>query len=596
MSVLSRIPKFRRRASQPSTPQALIPGRIPHPYQLRYLGAYLNRIERWFLRIASLLIVSGIIVGVWQFWTVHLELIPQDGGTYIEGLVGEPSTINPLYLSNNDVDQDLSHLVYSALFRTDQTEQLIPDIATGYDLSEDQKVYTIHLRDGVLFHDLQSLDANDVVFTVTAMQDPNYASPYRATFKGIQVEAVDERTVTFTLPEPFSPFPSSLTFGILPEHLWSTILPEQASRAALNLTPIGSGPYQYDRIKKDRSGGIKSMTFVRNESFYASLPHIERLEFKFYPDLEGSILAFKDGNVDGLSFLPSTRKAEVENAVGNVHFQSLRLPQYTAVFFNLNTEILKDRVVREALSKTADKQAIITTALHGEGNPIHTPILPGQLGHNPDITAPVVNVDEANKLLDDAGWKIVDDAASENNGWRMKDGKVLRFTIRTINQPEFVAVATELQNAWKALHADIHLDAFPSRDVQSAVINDREYEALLFGVILGADTDPYPFWHSSQTKHPGLNLSILKNKKVDALLEEARSSTDQEQRRAKYVEFQQIIAEEIPAIFLYNPVYTYAHDEKLKGIETTFITRPSDRFRDIASWYINTKRQFPNEE
>lgn len=594
-SFLSRTRKTRERAHR-DVPKALFGGRIPHPSQLQYLSEYLSRTERVLLRVATLFMVVGLGMGIWQFWSVHLENRPAHGGTYSEGLVGAPKTINPLYLQANDVDHDLASLVYSSLFSVDENQQIVPDVATTYELSEDKKTYTVHLREDVYFHDGEQLNADDVLFTLDAIQDSSYVSPLRATFSGIATERVDDFTVSLTLKEPFAPFPSSLTFGIVPEHLWITILPEQAGLAELNLKPIGSGPYAFDSLKKDQSGSVLSMSFAMHEQYHGGQPYIEEMQFKFYPDLETSIIAVEEGNVEGISYVPKNRKEELADANGRVRFHSFRLPQYTAVFFNMEADIFQNDEVREALGRSVHKQNIIDAALGGEGSSINTPILPGQLGYDADITGQVYDLGEARRILDEAGWAIETNEESENVGLRVKDDQVLRFTIRTVNLPEIEAVATTLQSTWESLGIDVNIDAFSSRDVQNAVINDRDYEALLFGVILGTDPDPYPFWHSSQVEHPGLNLSVYKDKTVDALLEEARETDDTTVRTENYHEFQEIVANELPALFLYNPVYTYVHDKKLQGIETTFITRPSDRFRDVTAWYINTSKGFPSSE
>lgn len=594
-SFLSRTRKIRDLAHR-DIPSPFLGGRIPHPSQLRYLGEYLSRTERWILRVATLLVLGGIGVGIWQFATVHLESVPTYGGTYSEGLVGTPKTINPLYLQNNDVDQDIARLVYSSLFRVNEHDQLVPDIATSYELSEDKKTYTIHVRNDVRFHNDTPLTVDDVIFTLRAIQDPSYNSSLRSNFAGAQVARVDDTTLSLTLREPFAPFPSSLTFGILPSESWAAILPEQASLAEFNLKPIGSGPFQFFSLNKDKSGSILSMTLVANERYYNDRAFLDNIEFKFYPDLESSIIAIEDGNVDGISYVPKSRKDEVVEKNDRAAFQSFRLPQYTAVFFNMGSGIFKHWEVREALGRASNKQSLIDVALGGEGTPIHTPILPGQIGHHEGIVGQVFDLDAGRKTLEDNGWKIEENAESENKGLRVKDGKPLRFTLRTIDQPEIMAVAEELERTWEQMNADVTVEAVPAREIQAGTIKNRDYDALLFGIILGPDPDPYPFWHSSQAKHPGLNLSVYKNKTVDGLLEAARETADTNVRVEKYREFQQILANELPAIFLYNPVYTYVHDKKLQGVESTFITRPSDRFRDVTSWYINTKRRFPSGE
>ena len=113
---------------------------------------------------------------------------------------------------------------------------------------------------------------------------------------------------------------------------------------------------------------------------------------------------------------------------------------------------------------------------------------------------------------------------------------------------------------------------------------------LLFGENLGSDPDPFPFWHSSQNEYPGLNLAIFSNKTVDQLLEDARKTSDWETRKKDYLQFQKIVAQELPAIFLYNQTYTYPQDSSVKGFDVKNISMPSDRFANLSEWYEKTKR------
>ena len=130
----------------------------------------------------------------------------------------------------------------------------------------------------------------------------------------------------------------------------------------------------------------------------------------------------------------------------------------------------------------------------------------------------------------------------------------------------------------------------PGSRIQKDKIRSREYDALLYGEIVGPDPDPYPFWHSSQNEGGGLNLAVFSNRRVDELLEKARGATKAEDREPMYKEFQDILAEEVPAIFLYSPTYTYAVARKVGGIDTGTVFTPADRFGGMTGWYVKTKR------
>lgn len=562
--------------------------KIPTWAQMKYLPRLWSPRDKTIVNLALAVFVICFAVAAVHFIWRNTELVADYGGTYTEGLVGAPQYINPILAPSNDVDQDISRLVYSRLFTYNSSGELIGDLVTNYTLSEDQKTYTFFLRPEVKFHDGDNLTVDDVLFTVSAIQNSEFKSPLRGSLAGVEVTKLDDSSFSMTLSEPFSPFLTSLTFGIMPEHLWFDVQPATMQLSELNLTPIGSGPFSFDRLVKDRTGNVKEIELTRNEEYYTDKPYLDRVKFIFYPDTASAVTALEDKRIDGLAFVPRDDKESLSKENKRVRFYALRLPQYTAVFFNTKkSTVLKDGAVRTALAWGVDHNRIIQDVLLGDGESIYTPILPGYLGHNAEVDKKGFDIEKGKQLLDEAGWKL-----PEGEEYRKDGDTLLEFTIATVNLPEYQQTLAILQESWKAMGVKVNVDIYAPEDIQTKVINPREYEALLFGEIVGTDPDPYPFWHSSQTKHPGLNLAIFFDKDVDSLLTEARKTNDQEQRRLKYLHFQNILAEKVPAIFLYNPTYTYSIDKRVRGVGEAYITVPADRFRDIGLWHIETKRKW----
>ena len=156
--------------------------------------------------------------------------------------------------------------------------------------------------------------------------------------------------------------------------------------------------------------------------------------------------------------------------------------------------------------------------------------------------------------------------------------------------PELSKTSVLLQEMWKELGANVKIENIQGSELENDYIKPREYDALLFGEILNYDPDPFAFWHSSQKMEYGLNLALYDNTEVDGLLEEARQETDQNVREEKYKKFQEIIAEDIPAIFLYSPNYLYVHSKSVRGVELKNIVIPSNRFNGVENWYVKTER------
>ncbi len=577
----------------------------PSLSQWRYLPTILEPKERKIFWIAVILLVfsSIMLIGRWYFRAT--DVLPKFGGSYTEALVGNPQYVNPILSDLSDVDSDLTKLLFSGLFRSTDNNELKTDLVTNYVVSEDQLTYTFFLRSDVKWHDGEDFTADDVIFTIQMIQDPLVQSPLASALKDVSIEKIDNSSFSLTLPEPFSPFLSSLTFGILPEHLWYNVPPQNVALTALNTQPIGTGPYKFDELTREQSGSITNFVLVRNDEYYGLKPYIDKLSFLFYPNISAAVEALKSKQVEGLGFFPAEQADEIQKKNGNVEFTSLRIPQYIAIFFNQkqSSKVLKNVEVRKALAYTVDRESIIDDVLYGQGEPIYSAILPGYVGYNPEVEKYAFSREDAMALLEEDGWKYPEaveniDVSEENVGEKLfipreKDGVKLEFTVATVDLPQYTETLALLQKNWQDIGVKVNVDVYSPEDIQNDVIKTRDYEALLFGEIIGTDPDPYPFWHSSQQEQPGLALSIFRDKDVDQLLEEARKTNNDEERRTKYLHFQNNIANDVQAIFLYNPHYSYAINKKIQGVnEEQYITKPADRFAGIANWYIKTDRRF----
>ncbi len=173
-----------------------------------------------------------------------------------------------------------------------------------------------------------------------------------------------------------------------------------------------------------------------------------------------------------------------------------------------------------------------------------------------------------------------------------QDSSALKFTLSTVNQPGMLAVANKIKEQWLKIGIELEIKTYNISELEQQIIKPRDYQILLFGEVLTAIPDPFPFWHSIQKEDPGLNLALYENKKSDKLLEEARQLLDDQARNKKLEEFQNILIEDAPVVFLYSPDYLYLTDKNIKGVDVKMITEPSKRFSQIENWYLKTKRVF----
>jgi peptide/nickel transport system substrate-binding protein len=281
-----------------------------------------------------------------------------------------------------------------------------------------------------------------------------------------------------------------------------------------------------------------------------------------------------------------------------LNLEELKLPRYFGVFFNQNeATILSDKNVRLALSYGTDKKDIVNKILNGRGLETNSPMMGEVLGITNDVKTYTYDIDKAKKLLADSGWNNPDNKGVLSKTEKAKTKKdkptteklTLRLTVPTWS--ELTNVANLLKEQWAKIGVELVIEVLPTQELQQ-VIKERGYQMLLFGEILNIDPDPFSLWHSSQKRDPGLNLSLYDNKTVDGLLEKARQTLNPLERISQYQDFQKLVIEDVPAVFLYNPLYIYAQTNDIQGFNSKIISMPSDRFSSVEKWYIDTKRSW----
>ncbi|MDP2656006.1 MAG: ABC transporter substrate-binding protein [bacterium] len=589
--------------------------KIPNLKQFKYIGRVLPPLQMWLLRGVVILLVANVFFLSWKYYETHTVAVAKDGGGYTEGLVGSPQYINPLFLQSNDVDRDIAKLVYSGLTKYDDNRTVMPDLAERYELSSDSKTYTFYLRHDVQWHDGEPFTADDVAFTISRIQDPATKSPLYLSFRDVKINKVDDYTIQLGLPKPYAPFLNLTTIGVLPQHVWADVASENFSNVPQNTKPIGTGAWKFKTLQKGGSGDIRSYIVEKNDTYYGSKPYLNAVTFKFYPDIDSAVQALKNRKVDGISFLPRDLRANLEKET-DLAYYTFNLPQYTSIFFNQTANAdLKTKAIRQALALSIDKDRIVREVLNGEGEVISAPILKGFLGYNDGVKTYPFDLTKAMDLLSAAGWKKNDEGkwyqeekvtvtpTTEEIAAAQRDKKevpkerveiqqhLLHIVLVTVNQQESAKAAQIVKEGWDASGVDVEVRLVDPSRVKSDIIDSRDYDAFLYGEIIGSDPDLYPFWHSSQSRPPGLNLAVFNNPTADKLLVDARQISDPDKRAEMYIKFQDILAEEAPAVFLYNPNYNYVVSKKVQGIaDEKHIVDPSDRFNDIPSWHVKTRR------
>jgi len=566
-----------RQARDRELVMSLAPARVPHWKQLRYLGAVLSVQDRRRLLISGLTALVSGVIAVGAFAQLHLHQVPKQGGTVTIGLVGAPQTINPVLARAGTVDHDLVKLLFRGLTKLDSDLQVVPDVAESLTVSPDGKSYRIVLRAGELWSDGQPLTANDVKFTYDTVKDAEFRSPYQSIFSSITTEIVDELTLTLSLTQAQPSLPTLLTFGILPQHIWLDASGASFTLAEYNIKPVSNGSWKFQSVSKDRSGLVKGLTFIRSKTGQAPVPYIDKVVTKFYSDRTSATTALQKQSID---ILPAV-SAEERSALAKVNFSTVPLNQVLGVWFNQSkNEALRTTEVRQALAAVIDRPSL-SAAKVLPGVPSLFPVVQGYPGYR-SVPLPGADSVRADQLLTRVGW------VKGPDGMRTKSGKALAFQFTIPNDPVYVELANALATAWKDLGVKVTIRTIDPTLMAKDSVRPRAYEVLLFGQLYSADGDIYPYWHSSQQADPGFALAIWSNRRADQLLAEQHTSSDQAKRASSLDEFQNIFADQAPAIILAQSQHTLAHAKNVRGIQGLRVAGLADVFGHLQGAYLRT--------
>lgn len=556
---------------------------LPKPKQFKYLSFLLNFKEKTALKILILLCIISSIFFMYKGFQLINE-VPVNGGTYTEGIIGKIQYLNPILESSNNVDIDLDKLIYSGLFKFNN-RILQNELVDSYSISDDKKIYTFKIKNNVYWHDGEKLTADDIVFTFNLIKNPSFRSPLYLDFKNVKVEKIGDYEFKLEIEKPYSSLTSNLTFGILPKHIWEDINYVEFPLSEFNLKPIGSGPYQFKSISKSKEGFIRSYTLEKNSSYFSKKPYINEIVFKFLNDEDELLANLQEKKVDGANYISYNNTKELGNKSYN--FYHLYLPQYQAIFINQNLNpLLKEKYIREAIYHGINKADIIKKVYNGNAQIVEGPFLEGMLGYDENFKNYEFNPQKAVELLESNGWK-------RNSETQMmeKDGNGLSLSITSVENADNEQMVSIIKDQLTELGISVDTELVDSKLIKDDVIKTRNYDLLLYGELLGNDSDVYAFWHSSQINNPGLNLSQYKNTDVDKAIEQARETNDNQEKQKLYSTISEKIKEDVPAIFIANPAYTYAVSNKIKGFKEKNIISPSDRFENIQDWYIKTRKK-----
>lgn len=547
---------------------------------------------RWQLVI---ILLTGLVVGVLlitQKQPAANALLPQptSGGVYTEGLVGSLKRLNPLLDSYNAPDRDVDHLIFSGLVSFDSRGQPQADLAGEWAHSNDGTIFSFKLRPGLVWQDGKPLTSDDVVFTYNLLKNPSSVIPkdIQAFWKDIEIKKLDDQNLQFRLPEAFAPFMDYASVGILPKHLLGDLTIDKIVDSPFNTQPVGSGPFRLDHLVVENNK-ITGVVLASFDKYYGQKPYIQQFVFRYYDDSQSIFKAYQAGEVQGISQVtPDIMSSVLSDS--NLALYTGREPDMTMVLFNLNDPnslFFQDSDVRQALLTGLNRQAIVDKVLKGQAIVANGPLFPDTWAYYSGLSQTAYDPTAAAQLLTTAGYSLPTDG---NKIWKKGDTEI-SFQLLYPEGNQYKAVADSIVSDWTKLGIHVTTSAVSYDDLINNHLSTHAYQAALVDLNLtgSPDPDPYPFWDQAQI-NGGENYSQWDNRAASEYIEQARITVNQADREKLYKNFQVLFIKETPALPLYYPVYTYAVDRQVQGVQMGPLIDASDRFSTVTSWFMVAKK------
>ncbi len=503
---------------------------------------------------------------------------PAYGDTFIQASIGDISGLIPS-LTSDASSNEVGSLIYEGLVRHDSDLNLVGALAESWTFSKDCRELTFNLRRDVKWQDGRPFTAADVLFTYQTMINPKTPAPFKEGYLLVKdAEAPDPYTVRVRYDKPYARAPDTWTDYVLPKHLLEGYAADGKLRESpQNRHPIGTGPY---RFQEWRTG--EKVVVVVNPDYYAGRPYISRVVYRVIPSQATIFLELKAKGVDYVRTLTAFQYVrQTDYPAFRKAFNKFRYPSayYTFLGFNLKDPRFADRRVRRAFAHAIDKRELIEGVVLGLARESNGPIRPGTWAYTEAVRHYDFDPGRARTLLAEAGWKdrngdgIVED----------KDGKPFAFTVLT-NQgnDERKKVAEIIQQRLKDVGVKVDIQVIEWAAFIKEYVKPRRFDAVILGLGTGVDPDQYVVWHSSQTGPDQMNRTGYSNPEVDHLLEVGRASCDRRDRVRYYHRIQEILAEDLPMLFLYFKDELPVVASRFHGIKVA----PAGILYNFGEWYV----------
>jgi peptide/nickel transport system substrate-binding protein len=506
---------------------------------------------------------------------------PARGGTAVEALVGQATVFNPLF-ETNESTRDVDRLIYQGLTDVDPQQNVTGVLARDWAVSPDRLSWTFRVREDVRWADGQPFGVDDVLFTFRILQDQEYAQPGADDWRQVGVAAGGPGQVVFTLRAPDASFPLSLRVGIIPKHIFAGMAPDQIMASPYSgVRAFGTGPFKV--------GSINQLAITLDRNPYAQpQPYLDHLVLRTYPatDPQAAIRAVLSGAAD---LVGGIQPQEVETLQARNGLTVIEARMFTDSFVAFNSDgdgkqFFADAKVRQALVQGIDREKIVADVLVGRADADPNPIPTADWAYSPAAgNLHPFDAVAAARALDAAGWTL--DPASR---LRAKQGKAFKVTLVAADSYPNQQVAHDISAQLATLGVEVDVKALPASQLLQGYVLTHKYQMALVSIDVGSDPDQYSLWHSGID--PGaLNFAYSRGwGLIDKDLEDGRNAVEPSSRLAAYIDFQMLMADAAPAIFLYAGRYEYAVSQRVHGVHINKAIEPYDRFEYVTDWYVNT--------
>lgn len=471
---------------------------------------------------------------------------PRYGGTLRAGMQTDPVGLDP-HLTTATATRNMMENVFDTLVFVSSEGRYVPGLAESWTISADGITWTFALRRNVKFHNGRAMTAEDVVYSINRIRDPQTKSPRAGDFAEVEaVTASGQYTVVIRLKRPFSPLLAKLSLST------NVIVPREviARDGDLNQSPIGTGPFRFvGYTPQQRLTLVRSGDYWERDQNGRRLPYLDRIEFVFLPDAVARATALRGGSVEWIEYVPSSEVRSLQ-ADRNIEVVGGRAANFRALYINNSRAPFNNVKVRQAMAYAINKKEVVDTALFGVGGIVATGavIPPGNFYALSGSPYNSVDVDRAKRLLAEAGHP---------NGFEAD--------LYVTSTYDFLRTPAEIIQAQLGrIGIRLRITA-ADWSVYLPTMFQKQYALSILGTSGQSDPDDFLFgnFHSSG----GLNLVNYSDPAFDRLIDQGRATANEAQRKRIYEQAQQRLLENVPMVFIYHSTQYEAVRRNVRGFE-----------------------------